>query len=630
VRILSPTLPANYDLEVTIPSPSGGGAAPIVRNVEINNGVVHEHTLFNLPNSTNIVLVPIRQDNNTPIGVFVVNTSFPQSPQTPNEPVGPPYDACSTTVTLTELAVPPPTEEFLQGLYSFEATNLSELTLGDPGDDAIADAIEQSTDDYYDQIDPRNKRETLAEFKTVNGFDAPGETRASFANGGDLGFGRDMHCKQQLSPSGDGLQDVACYVTNYGRIDTPDQDDANDAFDASDPPVATVAMEFSAVENPEPGAEFGPDLERVVKFYVYNSNGSALLKSADLDLHGARPIPQLCMVCHNGVYPDGPTTGAPTFANRDDTKLGSRFLPFDLHYYVFPQSEPGIPRDDKAAQQNDIKALNDMVRLTHTQQPGSISATPVITEAIDGMYTPPPPLPTQDENFSIVGWNSAPIQTGLYKDVVAKTCRTCHVANIFGTGGGSPITFDQGSQLINVLGTAQSRICTQYTMPHAQVTNDIFWTSIGPNMPAQFINFGNTLGAGHGWNPALPCQSFTPAGGAPVNFYTTTIQPLWDGIGTGTAACTNCHSGGAPPAGLDLSAGNSYPDIFNVNSSELPSMKRIKPNDSANSYLFHKLDGTQGGVGGSGGQMPLGDPAINAASRATILNWINVRGADGP
>jgi hypothetical protein len=635
VRILSPTLPGTYDLEVTIPSPSGGGAAPIVRQVVVNNGVVHEHVLYNLPNSTNIVLVPIRQSNNTPIGVFVVNTSFAQSPQTPNLPIGPPYTACSTTVTLTELAVPPPTEEFLQGLYTFEATNLSELTPGDPGDDAIAAALALSTQNYYDQIDPRNKRETLAEFKTVNGFDILPDIRASFANGGDLGFGRDMHCKQQLSPSGDGKQDFACYVTNYGRIDTPDQDDANGAFDATDPPVATVAMEFSAVESPLANPTEFDDLERVVKFYVYNSAGNALLNSADLDLHGARPIPQLCMVCHNGTYPSGPTTGAPTFNTRDDTKLGSRFLPFDLHYYVFPASEPGIPRDNKAAQQNDIHDLNTLVRLTQTQEPGSISATPVITEAIDGMYTPPPALPTQDEDFSITGWNSQPIQTGQYKEVVSRTCRTCHVANIFGTNapGSLPLTFDQGSQLINVLGKAQARICTEHTMPHAQVTNDIFWTSSNPSMPAQFIVFGNTLGAGHGWNNALPCQSFTPPGGVPVAFYTSDIQPIWDGSGTGTTACTACHGPGGP-AGLDLSAGSSYTNIFNVTATQ-SALKRIAAGGGAGaanqSYIYHKIEGTQANppANGSGVRMPQGGAQMNQASRDKVRDWIN-SGAPGP
>jgi hypothetical protein len=630
VRVLSPALPNNYDLEFTIPSSSGGGAAPIVRRVAIDNSPPSEHVIYNLPSGTNIVLVPIRQSNNTPFGTFVVNTGGAQAPTSPNLPVGPPYNACSTTVTLADQVVPEPASEYLQGLYSFEATNLGELVPGNPADDALATALAQSTANYYDQIDKRRKRETLAEFKTVNGFDTPPDVRATFANGGDLGFGRDMHCKKQLAS--DGLFDIACYVTNYGNILTNDQADADAAL-AGTAPVATVAMEFSRIENPlgDPAGEF-TDTDRVVKFYVYNAAGTALLPSADLDSGvnlRPRPIPQLCMVCHNGVYPGGPTTGAPTFASRNDTKLGSRFIPFDVHYYVFPAAR------DKTAQQADIKDLNDLVKLQHTQDPTSISATPAIPEVIDGMYTPPPPLPEQDENFVVAGWNSQPIRQGMYRDVVGRTCRTCHVANIFGTNPPSslPLVFSQSTQLIDVLGKAESRICTQHVMPHAIVPHRLFWTSTGPSMPAQFQVFGDTFdNPTNGWNGTL-CGAFTPGGGTPIAFYTSNIQTIWDGVGTGAAACTGCHTGGASaPAGLDLSSGASYGNIFNVNSTELPSMKRIKPSDAANSYLLHKVNGTQGSVGGSGSRMPQGcsgSSCLSAATRTVIENWIN-SGAPGP
>ncbi|HEX5706771.1 MAG TPA: carboxypeptidase-like regulatory domain-containing protein [Pyrinomonadaceae bacterium] len=649
VRIISEELPENYDLEYTIPSPSGGGAAPIVQRVAIDNDAPQEHVIYNLPTNTNIVLVPIRQDNNdTPIGVFVVNTGGQQNPTSPNLPAGPSYLACSTTVELTDEAVAEPTEEFLQGLYSFEATNLGELIPGDPTDDAIAAALDQASADYYKQIDPRDKRLTLDQFKTVNGFDNPPEVRASFANGGDLGFGRDMHCKQQLAS--DNLFDVACYVTNYGNILTDDQTDADDALtaDASagspSPPVATVAMEYSRIENPpgDPNGEF-TDTERVVKFYVYNSAGTGQLRAADLDSGPAnlrpRPIPQLCMVCHNGVYPSGPTAGVPTFDGPEDTKFGSRFLPFDTRFYVFPSAL------DKTAQAQAIKDLNDLVSLTHTQEPTNISATAAIPEMITGMYTPPPPLPEQDENFVVTGWDSQPIQRGVYRDVVARTCRTCHVANIFGASppNSLPIVFDKSSDLIDVLGRAESRVCTQRVMPHAAVTYRIFWTSTGPSMPAQFQVFGDTFDSNaNGWNGTL-CGDFTPGAGTPANFYTTNIQPIWDGIGTGGTACTACHTGGASaPEGLDLSSGASFGLINNVNSSELPSMKRVEPGNAAQSYLFHKVNGTHGSLAGCpnitscfggpsapcGGQMPCGGP-MNAAAINAIQDWIN-HGASGP
>jgi len=141
VRVLSTALPPTYNLEITIPM--GGGAAPQVITRLINNAPPSEHVLYNLPSNTNIVLVPIRLTDNTPIGTFVVNTGGPQNPTSPNLPAGPPYTACATQVTLADLAVPdvPVSGEFLHGLYSFEATNLDELDPADPIEDALAQAL---------------------------------------------------------------------------------------------------------------------------------------------------------------------------------------------------------------------------------------------------------------------------------------------------------------------------------------------------------------------------------------------------------------------------------------------------------------------------------------------------------
>ena len=76
-----------------------------------------------------------------------------------------------------------------------------------------------------------------------------------------------------------------------------------------------------------------------MKFYVFNGAGNATLAAANLDNHGARPVPQLCMVCHGGalVKPQVDVNGqpVPVFAVRDDVKMGSVFVPFDLRYYTF-------------------------------------------------------------------------------------------------------------------------------------------------------------------------------------------------------------------------------------------------------------------------------------------------------
>jgi hypothetical protein len=617
VRIKSSDITGNYKLEVTIPL--GGGAAPKVVTYDMDQSSGTEHVIYNLPSEKNIVLVPFTVQTvngasvSVPLGTFIVNTGQKQNPTRPNLPAGPPYNACSTKVTLFNRPaadLPATGFEFLQGLSTFQAVNLSETTT----DPTLVTQLNQATTNYYAQIDPRGKRATLEgstnSFRSTNGFDGT-ETNAVFANSGDLGFGRDMYCKKRLA--GDGQFDVACYVTNYGTISTPDLQDAVDARDHNaSSRAATVAMEYSRIENPVGATqEFDPGAPRVVKFYVYKADGSGFLLSANLDGHGERPVPQLCMVCHNGNYPSAVTAGtAPPFNNRDDVNLGSRFLPFDLHYYTFASS------DAKDAQQAKFRILNEeMVKNT---PPDSTA----INEVINKMYSGPSGPSLQDEDFFVDGWNSQPIEQGMYRNVIAHTCRTCHAANLV-TG----LRFDQAQQAKTLLRPIEQRVCEENVMPHAQVTHQIFWNSVGPHMPAQLQIFGDTFHvAGDGWL-GTKCGDFTPGGTTPVSLYSSTIQPIFD------THCTICHQGASPPGGLNLTSDFSYAMLVNVASQELSSMKRIAPNDPANSYLFHKINGTQGTVGGFGSKMPQGcpgsRPCLNSTEINTIQSWIN-SGAPGP
>jgi hypothetical protein len=609
VRVLSPSLPASYELEVQVPQ--GGGAAPKVLHATITNTPPHQHVIYNLPINTNIVLVPVPVgfdplDDINPFGVFVVNTGGAQNPTTPNQPAGPPYVACSTEVVLSQLSIPdePESGEFLHGLYTFAATRLEEASPGVPISNALNTALISATNAYYDQIDPRNLRETLQEFREANGYTTTTEVRAVYANRGDLGFGRDMHCAKKLA---DDLQyDVACYVTNYGSIDTPDEQDAEDAADPLAPAVATVAMEYSRIE--DPGADGAPivygDPQRVVKFYVYNGAGDALLQYANLDGLGLRPIPQLCQVCHSGeapnvAAPSGPITSEiPVFLTRNDVKLGSRFIPFDLKYYAFG----GAPFT-KAAQQDEFRLLNeDIVSRT---LPG-----PAVSEVIAEMYDPGP---NQDETFVVAGWNSGPLTQTTYREVVAPTCRMCHTTVTYAPS----LNLQTSSQAVDLLAQIESRVCVQHVMPHARATHRIFWRSFDPSMPATLQLFGDAFGAGTGWNGEL-CGDFTPGGDTPVSFYEANIQPIFNNNG-----CIDCHAGAAPPAGLNLTADESYADLVNVNSLEVPGEKRVAPGDAASSYLHEKISDDTPAVGERMPPASQGYAPLSAADIATITNWIN-------
>jgi parallel beta-helix repeat protein len=154
---------------------------------------------------------------------------------------------------------------------------------------------------------------------------------------------------------------------------------------------------------------------------------------------------------------------------------------------------------------------------------------------------------------------------------------------------------------------------------------------------------GGSPGACHGssfWNVMPPCASTTPPGCpfVPPPTTTTSTSTTSTTSTTGTTAlftwtevqdkladnCTPCHttSSSGNLTGLhDYNTG--YMNIVNVPSSQLPTMDRVEPNDSTQSYLMHKLDGTHLSVNGMGDQMPLGGPYLSQGDRDGIRAWIN-------
>lgn len=97
--------------------------------------------------------------------------------------------------------------------------------------------------------------------------------------------------------------------------------------------------------------------------------------------------------------------------------------------------------------------------------------------------------------------------------------------------------------------------------------------------------------------------------------WTNDVYPLFQ------LECAGCHVGpGAASGGLDL---DFYANVVDEPSQDVPSMDRVEPFDPADSYLFHKLQGTQAGVGGSGLRMPRnGPPYLTATQTALVEDWI--------
>jgi hypothetical protein len=612
VRVFSPTLPTHYNLEVS--APYQGTGAPKVLTKQVDQDASGENVIYNLPNNVNVTLAPMTLGA-TPqlLGFYVVNSGPPQNPNTsPLAPPGPPFTSCNNFVVLKVGEAPssPFGGEFLHGLGFIAAENLGfdDLTSAAPTGNALKDAIVQASKNYYSSVDPGGLRTTFVAFKSQNGLSADpstpvaGEIVAQYANSGDLGFGRDMHCLKKANG------DVACYVTNYGNgfsnifpgDGTSDTDDAQAAETRSavnfSHEVATVAMEYTVNENDA----LGP---RVVKFYVYkkdfpNVGDYNRSISANLDGRGERPVPQLCMICHGGQVPqESGNPAIPLFGTTAQVNLHSRFLPFDYRFYTF--ADTAVPSRTaavwKSTQDPGFQDLNQQIV---NAAPVAPAADP-IHELVTGLYSNGG-VPPQAPNFVVPGWANgasanAPAQASFYTGVIANGCRGCHTAQPF-----SQLQFNTSNVFINVsapsspvpvaannklmLGTAQSRVCGDYTMPHALRTHDIFWNVYwdvpnwgappSPAFPAQFQNFGDGVG-GSTWKSGL-CTSFISSTVSnPSHFYEQSIQPVW------SSKCVACHVSGGAAAFLNLTEVNSYATVVGGG--------LVTPGDDTAGALIYKI-----------------------------------------
>ena len=292
-------------------------------------------------------------------------------------------------------------------------------------------------DAYYASI---GAPDSIADFKAQYGFNGGSETSAIYFNDGDLGFGRDMHCRKSGSTT-------ACYVGNYGSfLDfDADKDEAlDDAIDPSISPFATVAMTHDGTNNPNN-----------VRFYVYGRTGQKV-PSADLDRTGDKAVPGICLNCHGGTI------------NADGEVVGAQFLPFDVFTFEY-SSQPGYRLHD---QQEAFRKLNKIVVET--------SPTAAIVDVARGLYPCQPGLPCSNQSrlnyagatakntYVPAGWTG---HETLYHEVIKPYCRTCHIALEPG------IAWSSYNQLKAYGNFIHTRVCVTKDMPHAQLTHRDFYES---------------------------------------------------------------------------------------------------------------------------------------------------------
>ena len=108
---------------------------------------------------------------------------------------------------------------------------------------------------------------------------------------------------------------------------------------------------------------------------------------------------------------------------------------------------------------------------------------------------------------------------------------------------------------------------------------------------ARWLDAGSPFGSGSCETPG-PKDGGMDGGGAPDAgpqfLFATDIQPIL----TTSCATVGCHTGATPPGGLNLSAGNAYNALVNINTSagcNAGGSKRVLAFDFKNSMLWQKL-----------------------------------------
>jgi hypothetical protein len=294
---------------------------------------------------------------------------------------------------------------------------------------SIAETLE-----YYAAIDAPT---TLDAFMTRYGFPG-GETNAVYYNAGDLGIGREMHCRATQTPAGG----LACYVRNFG-IFGGDESEALALTVAGGIPLATVAMVYTPPIT-APNA---------VTFMVYGPNGE-LINEAQLDTFGNNTsIPQNCLNCHGGNSRYDAATNAVT---------GARFLPFDPAAFTY-----GVRADlTLIAQEQKFRLLNRLV--------DQAAPTTGVRELINGIF---PPNGGYDPSFVPQGWRNTAADARVYREVIAPYCRSCHVS--FDGAAGDELVFATADSVRTRAAPLMQHLCGAgpLGMPAAEQTTRAFFSS---------------------------------------------------------------------------------------------------------------------------------------------------------
>ena len=287
------------------------------------------------------------------------------------------------------------------------------------------------------------------------------EFKATYINKIDLNLAREHHSISY------GSANTAAYVCNHLGPATDSQADINTAIAntvAGLDLVACVAMDYMA----HPGVNGGLPFTR---FYIFGPSGQ-LLPSVNLDTRREKFVPGTCVVCHGGDRYAGSFPPGGKAAN-----VGGHFLPYDTGNFEF-STGAGLT---EAAQEAAIYSLNQNVL-----QAGPTTA---VSQLIAGWYAT---SHTLNKSYLPTSWKGrGTAATSFYRNVVARSCRTCHVAMVSGydfdqyaniTPGGSFYRGEGASLDVGTTVCGGRQVIRAHSMPNSLVTFNRFWNSSGTSV----------------------------------------------------------------------------------------------------------------------------------------------------
>jgi hypothetical protein len=295
---------------------------------------------------------------------------------------------------------------------------------------------------------------TFDQWKRATGmapYTQPGgnEVQATYVNLVDLNLTRNHHSVTY------GPDHTAAYVCNHLGPKNETQAEVDRVVDdavAGRNLVACVAMDYLV----HPGAN---NNQPFVRFMIFGPSGE-LLPSINLDGRREKFVPAVCVPCHGG---DRYANSFPTDGS-GEANIGAHFLPYDSGNFAF-SSKPGLTELD---QQQAIHALNQYVLATN--------ATTATQNLVQGWYASGTDVLNKD--YVPSSWAAGnPVDIELYKKVVSRSCRTCHVAMADYTN------FDEIGAFRGSPGPVVSTFCRPglsyraYQMPNSLVTFNRFWNS---------------------------------------------------------------------------------------------------------------------------------------------------------